>query len=122
MECFNCHNIINTYEEKESDVNLATQIVADAFKDNCDIVILVSADSDMIPAIELAREAGKKVLIYFPPNHSSSNLRLLAGMRPTRLERYEKRFKNALLPDKIILSNGFELTIPEKWRIVRDGL
>lgn len=122
LECFNCHNIINTYEEKESDVNLATQIVADAFKDNCDIVILVSADSDMIPAIELAREAGKKVFIYFPPKHSSSNLRLLAGMRPTRLERYEKRFKNALLPDKIILSNGFELTIPEKWRIVRDGL
>lgn len=65
LECFKCHNIINTYEEKESDVNLATQIVEDAYKDNCDIIIIVSADSDMIPAIELAREAGKKVFIYF---------------------------------------------------------
>ena len=41
----------------------------------------------MIPAIDLAREAGKKVFIYFPPNHKSSNLRILAGMRPTWLER-----------------------------------
>ena len=61
MECFKCHNIINTYEEKESDVNLATQIVEDAYKDNCDIIIIVSADSDMIPAIELAREAGIEI-------------------------------------------------------------
>lgn len=121
LECFNCHNIINTYEEKESDVNLATQIVADAYQNNCDIVILVSADSDMIPAIDLAREAGKKVFIYFPPNHKSSNLRILAGMRPTCLERYEGRFKNALLPNRITLKNGYELKIPEKWRIIRDG-
>ncbi len=121
LECFKCHNIINTYEEKESDVNLATQIVADAYQDNCDIVIIVSADSDMIPAIDLAREAGKKVFIYFPPNHKSSNLRILAGMRPTWLERYEGRFKNAMLPDRITLKNGFELKIPEPWRIVRDG-
>ncbi len=121
LECFKCHNIINTYEEKESDVNLATQIVADAYQDNCDIVIIVSADSDMIPAIDLAREAGKKVFIYFPPNHKSSNLRILAGMRPTWLERYEGRFKNAMLPDRITLKNGFELRIPEPWRIVRDG-
>ena len=32
IECFKCHNIIHTYEEKESDVRIATQIVADAFQ------------------------------------------------------------------------------------------
>lgn len=116
LTCFKCRNIINTYEEKESDVNLASQIVADAYQDNCDIAIIVSADSDMIPAIELAREAGKKVLIYFPPNHKSSNLRILAGMRPTHLERYESRFKKAMLPERITLKNGFELSIPHKWK------
>lgn len=30
--CFNCGNIINTYEEKESDVRIATQIVSDAYE------------------------------------------------------------------------------------------
>lgn len=122
LECFNCHNIINTYEEKESDVNLATQIVADAYQNNCDIVILVSADSDMIPAIDLAREAGKKVFIYFPPNHKSSNLRILAGMRPTCLERYEGRFKNALLQIEYLLKMDMSLKFRKMenhpwWRI-----
>jgi hypothetical protein len=31
IECFKCHHIIRTYEEKESDVRIATQIVADAY-------------------------------------------------------------------------------------------
>ncbi len=119
LECFKCHNIIETFEEKQSDVNLATQIVADAYQDNCDIAILVSADSDMIPAINLAREAGKKVFIYFPPNHSSSNMLSLGT--PTRLERYESRFKKAMLPDRIVLKTGFELEIPAKWKARRDG-
>ena len=53
--------------KKETDVRIATQIVADAYQKNCDISIVVSADSDMIPAIELATEARQKVFIYFPP-------------------------------------------------------
>ena len=57
IEYFKCHNIIiHTYEEKESDVRFATQIVADIYKDNFDIVIVVSADNNMIPAIESAKE------------------------------------------------------------------
>ena len=28
IECFRCHNIIHTYEEKESDVRIATQILS----------------------------------------------------------------------------------------------
>lgn len=116
IECFNCHNIIRTYEEKQSDVNLATQIVADAYQDNCDIAILVSADSDMIPAIDLAREAGKQVYIYFPPTHKSSSLRTMAIPRPTFMERYESRFRKAIMPNTITLRNGFELTIPKEWK------
>lgn len=120
IECFNCHNLIRTYEEKQSDVNLATQIVADSYKDNCDIAILVSADSDMIPAIELSKEAGKKVLIFFPPHHNSLSLKALAGGKPTYLDRYEGRFKKALLPDQIMLKSGFLLQIPQPWRKKRD--
>lgn len=41
-------------------MRIATQIVADAYQDNCDLAIVVSADSDMIPAIELAMEADIK--------------------------------------------------------------
>lgn len=119
--CFKCSNINHSYEEKQSDVNLATQIVADSYQDNCDIAVLVSADSDMVPAIDIAKEAGKKVFIYFPPNHKSSNLRTMAGGRPILLERYESRFRKALLPDRIKLKSGFEIEIPKQWKVYRDG-
>jgi uncharacterized LabA/DUF88 family protein len=117
IECFKCHNIIHTYEEKETDVRIATQIVADAYQKNCDIAIVVSADSDMIPAIELAKDAKRKVFIYFPPNQFSSNLSTMGDGAPLLMQRYETRFKHAVLPDTICLEHsGFLLSIPTEWK------
>ncbi len=115
IKCFQCGNIIHTYEEKESDVRLATQIVADAYQGNCDIAIVVSADSDMIPAIELAVQAGKEVFIYFPPNQKSSNLVSLIKNKPVFLAHFEKRFRQSLLPEVVHLSS-IDLEIPTKWK------
>ena len=116
IKCYNCGKLIHTFEEKETDVRIATQIVADAYKNNCDIAIVVSADSDMIPAMELALEAGIKVFAYFPPFQISTAITLLLG-NAVRMERFESRFKNAVLPDEIELkANGFKLTIPPKWK------
>ena len=116
VECFKCHNIIHTYEEKESDVRFATQIVADAYQRNCDIAIVVSADSDMIPAIELAKEAKVKVFIYFPPNQFSSNLATMGNGNPVQMQQYEQRFKKAIMNETIHLSDGFDLKIPNEWK------
>jgi uncharacterized LabA/DUF88 family protein len=115
IECFKCHNIIHTYEEKESDVRFATQIVADAYQKNCDIAIIVSADSDMIPAIELAKEVRLKVFIYFPPNQFSSNLSIMGNSTPLQMQRFESRFKKAVMPNTIQLKNGFTLNKPAEW-------
>ena len=119
ITCFNCGNIINTYEEKESDVRIATQIVSDSYEKNCDIAIVVSADSDMIPSVELAKQAGQKVFIYFPPNHYSSNLAAANG-HPIQLSKYESRFRQSLLPDVVHLKEkNYDLSIPEKWKKLR---
>ena len=115
ITCFNCGHSIHTHEEKESDVRIATQVVADIFKKNCDISIIVSADSDMVPAVEIAQEQHHPVFVYFPPFQNSSNLRTMCG-RAIDLNRYEKRFKQCLLPDTIVLEqSGYELHKPEKW-------
>lgn len=120
ITCFNCGNIINTYEEKESDVRIATQIVSDSYEKNCDIAIVVSADSDMIPSVELAKQAGQRVYIYFPPNHYSSNLSALANGHPIHLSRYESRFRQSLLPDIVHLKEkDYDLSIPDKWKQLR---
>ena len=117
ITCFKCGNVIHTYEEKETDVRIATQIVADAYQKNGDAAIVVSADSDMIPAIELAIQARQKVFIYFPPNQYSSNLASMGIGKPTQLQRYESRFRQSLLPDVIHLSVAdYDLCIPEEWK------
>jgi uncharacterized LabA/DUF88 family protein len=117
ITCFQCGNIIQTYEEKETDVRIATQILADAYQKNCEVSIVVSADSDMIPAIELAIEVQQKVFIYFPPNQYSSNLATMGIGKPTHLKQYEKRFHQCIFPDIVHLKQaGFDLKIPDKWK------
>ena len=117
IECFKCHNIINTFEEKETDVRISTQIVADAYQKNCDAAIIVSADSDLIPAIELSYEAKHDVFIFFPPRQYSSNLAVMGIGRPLYLQHYEARFRQSVFSDTVYLKRcNFHLTIPEKWK------
>ena len=117
IECFKCHHIIRTYEEKETDVRIATQIIVDAYQRNCDAAIVVSADSDLIPAIELSYEVDHKVHIWFPPSQHSSNLTVMGSGRPLYLQHYEARFRQSIFPDTVHLRfSNFDLNIPEKWK------
>lgn len=53
MTCRHCGNVWTSYEEKETDVNIA--LVAYAAASASDIALIVSADSDLCPAIRTAR-------------------------------------------------------------------
>jgi len=55
-------------EEKRTDVNIAVRMLDDAYRDCCDLFVLVSGDSDLVPAIHAvkARFPKKQVLVYVP--------------------------------------------------------
>jgi len=55
FKCQNCGFKNKTYEEKESDVRVATGMLTDVFAKRCDVTIIVSADSDMIPSVEIIK-------------------------------------------------------------------
>ena len=55
-----------TLEEKRTDVNIAVQMMEDAYEDRCDQIILVSGDSDLVPPVVRVRALGKKVFVYIP--------------------------------------------------------
>ena len=79
--------------------------------------IVVSADSDMIPAIELALEARQTVFVYFPPNQYSSNLATMGIGKPVLLKLYKSRFKQCIFPDTVhLVKENFDLTIPPEWK------
>jgi hypothetical protein len=54
-------------EEKGSDVNLATQLLLDAFDDNFDLAVVISNDSDLAwPILKVRQKFKKNVGVYKP--------------------------------------------------------
>ncbi len=49
------------YHEKGVDMQIAVDILAGAYEDTYDAVLLVSSDTDLIPALERMRTKGKRV-------------------------------------------------------------
>ena len=80
VRCRNCGSQWRSYEEKETDVNIGIRIVRDAFCDVFDVYYLVSADTDLAPAIRLLKKEfpQKEFVSVATPRrpHSSEFLRL----------------------------------------------
>lgn len=71
-ECRNCGARWIVYEEKETDVNIAIAMLTDAVRDVYDTALLVSADSDLRPAIAAVKRlrVGKRIVAAFPPRRA----------------------------------------------------
>ncbi len=55
-------------EEKGTDVNIALRMVDDAYQNLCDRIVLVSGDSDLVPALRLVKQRfpSIKITVYVP--------------------------------------------------------
>ncbi len=118
--CPNCKMNISRPEEKKTDVNLSVRMMGDCFMDQTDTVILVSADTDLIPPLDfiLKNQKEKKVKVYFPPSNYSYDLSTFArGHKSSviQMEHNLPKFLNSRMPDAV--TNGKKTyTIPEKWK------
>lgn len=117
ITCRSCGSIIHSHEEKETDVRIATTILSDSYKKRCDIAIIVSADSDLVPPVEMIREfnPSQKVFVYFPPNRRSSNLASISDGTKS-LDGSYSIFQRFVLPDIVVLESGYQIQRPENWR------
>jgi uncharacterized LabA/DUF88 family protein len=63
-------------EEKGSDVNLATQLLCDGFRDAFDVAVLVTGDSDLLGPLRVVKEElGKKTGVINPQSRPCKPLR-----------------------------------------------
>ena len=68
VTCYNCGASWTKHEEKETDVFLSADIVDDLRSDRFDVAIVITADTDIRPAINKVIETkGKLVLVATPP-------------------------------------------------------
>ena len=110
---------IKFWEEKKSDVALASYIIRDVVLEKCDTIFLFSADSDITPALDVVQEItlnkkSIKIIVFFPPGNFSFDLGQKAN-KVSRLENHEHKFKHSQLPDQVILNDGYVLEKPAKW-------
>jgi hypothetical protein len=68
-ECNHCHTRWTSHEEKETDVNIAIHLIKDAFEKQFDRAIVISADSDLVPAVDMAKnhDRTRNIDVVAPP-------------------------------------------------------
>jgi 6-hydroxy-3-succinoylpyridine 3-monooxygenase len=105
-------------EEKGTDVNIALQMLDDAYQGACDRIILVSGDSDLVPAVKLVKKRHPEiqVTVYIPASDprrgAATELRSVADKHktlPTAL------LSKAQFPDDLIGASGKNICKPSNW-------
>lgn len=105
------------YQEKKTDVNIAVNMIRDVLKRNCETVVLISGDSDLIPAIQFLYELDPKIKIiaYFPPRRFSSDINRAVD-KGIYLEKLEERFSTNQLSENIIVNEFLTVSRPDNWK------
>ena len=101
---------ISTFEEKGSDVNLASWALADTYEGRADTVVLLTNDSDLTEPVRILRARGTPVGVIVParlkPNTVPADF--VKVLRPADLARSH-------LPDPVRLPSGREVHKPARW-------
>lgn len=68
------NRFFETREEKHTDVNIAVYMLDDAYQGMCDQIVLVSGDSDLVPAVRMTRNRFpmKRVFVYVPAHPTTT--------------------------------------------------
>jgi uncharacterized LabA/DUF88 family protein len=114
-ECHTCHSRWTEYEEKMTDVRLASELLRDAYANAFDTAAIVSADADLQPPIEFIRQdlPAKRILVVFPPERDSYHLRAIAH-ECFRIGR--ARLSKSQLPHMVTKPDGYVLRKPAEWQ------
>ena len=103
------------YVEKRTDVNLAINLIKDVYERNCDKIILLSGDSDFIPAIKMAKEINPKIIIgvVIPPKNKSDELKSTCDFNLKLAKIIKKNnINNLLFPPHI---DNTDIYCPKEW-------
>lgn len=116
IKCQLCHQTFSTFEEKETDVNIAISILRRGVENGYDKAIIFSGDSDLAPAVENAIQMfpEKEFQILFPINRNRSNrLKKVSPLNP--IYQYLPCYKKHQFPKDVVMKDGRTITRPPEW-------
>jgi uncharacterized LabA/DUF88 family protein len=112
--CPHCTKNITRHEEKETDVAIAAKLLEICFLDQCDTVIIVSGDTDIVPAVHTARRLFPKKEIGFllPYKRHNKELKTISRLH---FSIARTTYAKHQFPDPYVTSNGKQINKPPKW-------
>jgi len=115
ITCRKCGHTYITHHEKMTDVNIAMELLTDAFQDNFDIALLISADGDLVGPVKKVKQffPKKRVIVVCPPKRHSNALKSVADVC-LHLDR--TTLAKSVFPDEVVKADGFVLRRPSRWR------
>lgn len=117
--CRACFKDYETFEEKHTDVNIAVHLLKHGIQDRFDKAVVVSGDSDLVPAFKALNELcpDKKLEVILPPNALAEEIRS-AVFRASQIK--EIHLKSSQFPDEVQyqLKPGVFKTArkPDEWK------
>jgi uncharacterized LabA/DUF88 family protein len=115
QRCRKCANEVMIPSEKMTDVNIAVEILSDAYQDKFDVALLVSADSDLTAPVLAIKDLfpKKRIIVAFPPHRHSAHLQRLAH---GSLKIGRASLAKSVFPDRVPKAGGFVLRKPDEWK------
>jgi uncharacterized LabA/DUF88 family protein len=113
-QCDDCGQSRPRRTEKQTDVKIALHMVRDAYGEQFDMGLLISGDSDLVPAVKEIELAcpGRRVLVVSPPKRRSDELSSAAS---ASFVLGRKHLADSQLPSLVLGRDGFALCQPVEW-------
>ncbi|WP_269538916.1 NYN domain-containing protein [Cerasicoccus fimbriatus] len=113
IKSLDCYEAI--HEEKETDVAIACKVLGMAVQDQLDTAVLITGDSDLLPAVKMFREVcpSKTICFAFPYRRKSKELsKACPGSFSLSLKSYVKN----QFPERVRLPSGKHIIMPTEWK------
>ena len=112
--CPVCNSVFVKHEEKETDVAIATKLLEVFTLKQCETVVLVTGDTDLVPAIKTTKSLfpGNTALFAFPFARKNKELAKLA---PKSFKIHVNSYISNQFPNPVVLSGGKTIYKPSNW-------
>ncbi|MCC6653118.1 MAG: NYN domain-containing protein [Candidatus Eisenbacteria bacterium] len=114
LRCPECGTKVPRHEEKETDVAIGVSLMQKFARDECDVAVIITGDSDQVPAVRAALDVfpSGRVFVCFPFDRVSDELRQVAS---GHFRIGAGQYANHQLPNPVVTHDGEIIRKPEGW-------
>ncbi len=114
IKCKHCKKIFARYEEKETDVAIASALLESVAMNKCDTVLIMTGDTDLAPALRAAKRVDPKKVIGFIFPYKRKN-KALARLADLSYNLRPETYREHQFDKEVTLRSGIVLIKPDEW-------